>query len=330
MASFSNSRANRIQNCLNSAMATGETGVSITNDGKQNMTDFSKGAAYIGKEIIPISEAKISILDWGFLHSDATYDVVHVWDGRFFRLDDHVERFFAGMEKLRMSIPYTRAELQLVLSSCVKASGLRQAYVEMITTRGLPQPGSRDPRTCTNRFFAFAIPFVWITKSQNGLHLIVTKKQRIPAESVDPAVKNYHWLDLVMGQFEAYDRGGETAAVVDSQGNIKEGPGFNIFAVKGSIVTTPASGVLEGIIRKTAMELATEHGYKIVQGNLNPEYARSADEVFATSTAGGLMPITKIDDQIIGNGTTGPITQILQDAYWALHNDPKYTSAIDY
>ena len=141
MASFSNSRANRIQNCLNSAMATGETGVSITNDGKQNMTDFSKGAAYIGKEIIPISEAKISILDWGFLHSDATYDVVHVWDGRFFRLDDHVERFFAGMEKLRMSIPYTRAELQLVLSSCVKASGLRQAYVEMITTRGLPQPG---------------------------------------------------------------------------------------------------------------------------------------------------------------------------------------------
>jgi len=94
----------------------------------------------------------------------------------------------------------------------------------------------------------------------------VSTKQRIPAESIDPVVKNYHWLDLVMGQFEAYDRGGETAAVVDLQGNITEGPGFNIFAVKGSVVTTPASGVLEGITRKTAIELTTACGYKVVTG----------------------------------------------------------------
>ena len=294
------------------------------------MTDVTKGFAYVDAEIVPISEAKISLLDWGFLHSDATYDVVHVWDGKFFRLDDHLERFFSSMDKLRMSIPYTREELKLVLSNCVKASGLREAYVEMITTRGLPKPGSRDPRTCTNQFFAFAIPFVWITKSQNGLHLIVSSKQRIPVESVDPVVKNYHWLDFVMGLFEAYDRGGETAVVVDSQGNITEGPGFNIFAVKDTAITTPASGVLEGITRKTAIELATEYGYKVIQGNLAPEYARSADEVFATSTAGGILPITKIDDKIIGNGAMGPVTQKLQDAYWSLHNNPQYSLAIDY
>ena len=294
------------------------------------MTDFTKGCAYVDAEIVPISEAKISLLDWGFLHSDATYDVVHVWDGRFFRLNDHLERFFSGMEKLRMSIPYTREEVQLVLSNCVKASGLREAYVEMITTRGLPKPGSRDPRTCTNQFFAFVIPFVWITKSQNGLHLVVSNKQRIPVESVDPVVKNYHWLDFVMGLFEAYDRGGETAAVVDSQGNIAEGPGFNIFAVKDSVITTPASGVLEGITRKTAIELAIEYGYKVIQGNLAPEYVRSADEVFATSTAGGIMPITKIDDKIISQGTMGPITQKLQDAYWSLHSNPQYSLEIDY
>lgn len=294
------------------------------------MTDFSKGAAYINKEIVPIADAKISLLDWGFLHSDATYDVVHVWDGSFFRLDDHLERFFTGMDRLHMSIPYTREELHTILSNCVETCGFREAYVEMITTRGLPKPGSRDPRTCTNQFFAFAIPFVWITKPQNGLHLVVSNKQRIPAESVDPAVKNYHWLDLVMGQYEAYDRGGDTAAVIDSQGNLKEGPGFNIFAIKGSVVTTPASGILQGITRKTAIELATEYGYKVAQGDLAPEYARSADEVFATSTAGGIMPITQIDNQIIGNGTIGPITQKLQKAYWALHNDPRYTSVINY
>ncbi len=294
------------------------------------MTDFSKGAAYIDGKIVPISEAKISILDWGFLHSDATYDVVHVWDGKYFRLDDHLERFFTGMDRLRMTIPYTREEVRSILSNCVKASGFRKAYVEMITTRGLPRTGSRDPRTCTNQFFAFAIPFVWITEPQVGLHLIVSNKQRIPAGSVDPIVKNYHWLDLVMGQFEAYDRGGETAAVVDSQGDIKEGPGFNIFAIKDSVVTTPAGGVLEGITRKTAIELAIENGYRVDQGNLSPEYARCADELFATSTAGGIMPITTIDGQNIGNGATGPITQKLQEAYWARHDNPLYTSVIDY
>lgn len=294
------------------------------------MTDFSKGAANVEGAIVPISEAKISILDWGFLHSDATYDVVHVWNGKFFRLDDHLERFFSGMKKLRMSIPYSREAVRSILASCVKASGLREAYVEMIATRGFPQQGSRDPRTCSNRFFAFAIPFVWITKPQKGLHLIVSSKQRIPAQSVDPVVKNYHWLDLVMGLFEAYDRGGETVAVVDSQGNIAEGPGFNLFAVKGSRLTTPARGVLEGVTRKTVIELAEKHGYEVELGHLNPKAAYASDEVFATSTAGGIMPITKIDDHTIGDGATGPITQQLQDAYWALHDNPRYSIAIDY
>ena len=230
------------------------------------MKNYTNGAAFIDKEIVPISEAKISILDWGFLHSDATYDVVHVWRGRFFRLNDHLERFFSSMEKLKMSIPYTQKELHSILSSCVKASGLREAYVEMITTRGLPEPGSRDPRTCTNQFFAFAIPFIWITKPQNGLHLIVSERQRIPPESVDPVIKNYHWLDFVIGQYEAFERGGETTVLIDSQGNIKEGPGFNIFSIKDSFLKTPAKGVLQGITRKTVLELATEIGFKVIHG----------------------------------------------------------------
>ena len=234
------------------------------------------------------------------------------------------------MEKLRMSIPYTQKELHSILSSCVKASGLREAYVEMITTRGLPEPGSRDPRTCTNQFFAFAIPFIWITKPQNGLHLIVSERQRIPPESVDPVIKNYHWLDFVMGQYEAFERGGETTVLIDSKGNIKEGPGFNIFSIKGSFLKTPATGVLQGITRKTVLELATENGFKVIHGNLTPEEARSSDEVFATSTAGGIIPITKIDDQIINGGIIGPITKTLHDGYWKLHHEPIYSAAINY
>ena len=108
------------------------------------MSDFSHGAAYVDGQLVPIAEAKISLLDWGFLHSDATYDVAHVWKEKYFRLDDHIERFWSGMEKLRLSIPHNRDELRAILVDCVRASGLRDAYVEMICTRGLPKPGSRD------------------------------------------------------------------------------------------------------------------------------------------------------------------------------------------
>jgi branched-chain amino acid aminotransferase len=297
------------------------------------MTDFSKGAAHVDGQLVPIAEAKISLFDWGFLHSDATYDVAGVLKGKFFRLDDHIERFFASMEKLRMSIPHKRSDLRAILIDCVRASGLRDAYVEMICTRGLPQPGSRDPRTCTNQFFAFAIPFIWIAtfeKQKEGLHLIISRWQRIPPESVDPTVKNYHWLDMVMGLFEAYDRGGETVVVVDANGNLVEGPGFNVFAVSGNTLTTPAKGVLEGMTRRTTIELAPECGYEVVQRNLAAEEALAADEVFITTTAGGLIPITKIDGQAIGTGAPGPVTRKLQKHYWEVHEDPRYTSKIDY
>lgn len=297
------------------------------------MHDFMDGAAYVDEQFVPIAEAKISMLDWGFLHSDATYDVAHVWKGRFFRLDDHIDRFQSGIDKLHMSIPHSRNDLRAILVECVKKSGLREAYVEMICTRGMPKPGSRDPRECTNRFFAFAVPFVWIAnpeKQKQGLHLVVSRSQRIPPGSVDPTVKNYHWLDMVMGLFEAYAQGGETAVVVDAQGNLVEGPGFNIFAVNGSTITTPALGVLEGITRRTVIELATGCGCDVRLGHLSADEARSADEVFITSTAGGVMPITKIDGCGIGSGMPGPVTHKLQEGYWMMHADPRYAFTIAY
>ena len=297
------------------------------------MSDFSKGAAYIDGKMVPIAGAKISLLDWGFLHSDATYDVAGVLQGKFFRLDDHIERFFASMEKLHMSIPHSRSDLRAILIDCVRTSGLKDAYVEMICTRGLPQPGSRDPRTCTNQFFAFAIPFVWIAtfeKQKEGLHLIISSRQRIPPESIDPTVKNYHWLDMVMGLFEAYERGGETAIVVDANRNLVEGPGFNVFAVNGSTLTTPGKGVLEGMTRRTTIEIAPECGYEVELRDLPAQEALAADEVFITTTAGGLIPITKIDGQTIGAGVPGPVTQKLGKRYWETHDDARYILEINY
>lgn len=287
------------------------------------------GAAHINGQIVPIAEAQIPILDWGFLHSDATYDVIHVWQGKFFRVDDYIDRFFAGMDKLHMSLELSRAEVKQAMVDCVNATGLDNAYVEIICTRGQPAPGSRDPRTCTNKFWAFAIPFVWVLKpEQTGLSVIISQRQRIPSASVDPTIKNYHWLDLVMGLYEAYDKNAESVLLVDEQGNLCEGPGFNVFLVKGNRLSTPRTGVLHGITRKTVLELAEQQGLEINMCDIHGSEAAQADEIFATSTAGGPMPVIELDGQAINGGQPGPVTLQLKQAYWDMHNDPCYAEPV--
>jgi branched-chain amino acid aminotransferase len=295
-----------------------------------------QGCAYIDGAYVPPDEAKISIFDWGFLHSDATYDVAHVWQGRFFRLSDHVERFYASMARLRLDPGKTRDEVRAVMHECVRRSGLRDAYVEVLCTRGLPQPGSRDPRTCTNRFMAFAIPFVWIAdpaRQARGIDLIVSAVQRIAPQSIDPRVKNYHWLDMVVALFDAYERGGETAVLVDARGDVAEGPGFNVFAVVDGILTTPSEGVLEGISRRTVIEIACAGAIPLQVGRLPVAALRGASEVFLSSTGGGVIGVSAIDGVPVAGraaGDFGPLTRRLQAGYWALHDDPRYTDAVDY
>ncbi len=289
-----------------------------------------QGCAFIDSKFVELADAKISLFDWGFLHSDATYDVVHVHKGAFFRLDCHLNRFQNSMEKLRLSIPYNKQQIQSILTDCVTKSGLRDSYVEMIATRGFPKVGSRDPRECTNQFYAFAIPYISITKEDEGLHLIISQQQRIPPACIDPKIKNYHWLDMVMGQFEAYEKGGQNAVLVDDKGFIKEGPGFNIFIITNQTLSTPESGVLSGITRQTAMEISHTIGLEVKQQAITANDCYNADEIFITSTAGGIMPVIKIDEQSIGNGQRGKITQQLQQHYWQLHQKSHYRINIDY
>jgi len=187
---------------------------------------------------------------------------------------------------------------------------------------------------------AFAIPFVWIADpdaQRRGIDLVVGSPQRIPAASLDPRVKNYHWLDFVMGLFQAYERGGETVVLLDAAGHVTEGPGFNLFAVRGqgadARVVTPASGVLEGISRRTMIELARGMGLPVDLRDLPLAELRAADEIFLSSTGGGAIAVHRLDGVPIGGraaGDFGPVTRQLQAAYWALHADPRLTEAVQY
>jgi branched-chain amino acid aminotransferase len=292
---------------------------------------FPPGIAYIDGDYMPMAEAKISVLDWGFLRSDATYDVVHVWQRRFFRLDAHIERFLASIEKLRMQLPFGRERLEAILKECVRRAELDDAYVEMVLTRGVSPTFSRDPRDAVPTFIAFAIPFGWVANEeqrQRGIDLHLADQQRIPPSAVDPTVKNYHWLDLVAGLYQAYDAGAENVILRDGAGNVAEGPGFNLFAVTGETVVTPDSGVLEGITRATALELLAELGRPAEAAPLSAEALLAADEAFITSTAGGVMAVRAIDGRRFPAGAPGPVTRELTELYWAKHSDPAWTTPV--
>ncbi|KWB24264.1 branched-chain amino acid transferase [Burkholderia cepacia] len=295
---------------------------------------YPPGAAYMNGRFVPIADARVSVLDWGFLHSDVTYDTVHVWNGRFFRLDRHIARFRRSLARLRLDVPLSDDALRDILVECVRRSGLRNAYVEMLCTRGVSPTFSRDPRDAVNQFIAFAVPYGSVANERQlreGLHLhLVDDVRRIPPESVDPQIKNYHWLDLVAGLLKGYDAGAESVVLKCTDGSIAEGPGFNVFIVRDGRLRTPERGVLHGITRQTVFELAASMGIDAQAGRVDDAQLREADEVFITSTAGGIMPVTRLNGAPIGDGWPGPMTRRLFDVYWAKHEDPAWSLAVDY
>jgi len=294
---------------------------------------YSSGCAWIDEAFVPIAEARIPILDMGFSRSDCTYDVVAVWEGGFFRLDDHLDRFERSCLCLQLQPP-SREEIRRIVFECVRRSGLRNAYVEVIATRGVPLAGQRDPRAIGNRFYAYAIPYVWIAtpeKQAQGLKLVVARGvERIAARAVDPTVKNFHWGDLVRGQFEAYDREADTVVLLDAEGHVTEGPGFNLFAWTRGALLTPADGVLPGITRRTVLELAARSGIPTRVTRFDAGVLRDAEEIFVTSTAGGVMPVVMLDGVAVGDGTPGPLTRQLAALYWEAHRAGPWVEPVDY
>ena len=229
------------------------------------------GAAWIDGRYRPIEDARISVLDLGVTRSDCTYDVVHVWEGRFYRLDAHLDRFAASMTRLRLDPGHDRAAIEDILHGCVSHAGLRAAYVSMTCTRGRMPPGSRDLRAARSMFYCYAVPFIWISRpeqQEKGARMRISEVTRIPPQSVDPTVKNYHWLDLDLALLDAYDHDADLVVLRDLSGAVSEGPGYNVFAHLDGRWLTPGHGTLAGITRRSVIELAREAGQRVDEGPL--------------------------------------------------------------
>ncbi len=229
------------------------------------MTDWTRGAGWIKGEIVPIADAKIGVTDWGLTHSDITYDVVPLWRGGLFRVNDYLNRFEESMAALYLDVGMDRHSIIAALVATVRKTGLENAYVSMVASRGTPRtPGSRDPRDCANHFYAWVVPYVYVipkeTADKGATLWISESARRIPATSVNPRAKNYHWGDFTQALFEAKERGFDSGCVLDHDDNMTEGPGYNVFIIKDGKAITSDHGVLHGISRRTVLEICEEMG----------------------------------------------------------------------
>lgn len=300
--------------------------------------DYAFGAAFIADHFCPILQAAVPIFDCGFMHADAVYDVVSVSRGVFFRLEQHQARFARACEAIRVRNPFSREREAEILHELVARAGLHDAYVWWTVTRGLPPMGRNEmvvANNFSNRFYAFAIPFIFIfddDQRARGVDLIVSRSRiRIPARAVDPTAKNFCWLDMQMALFEAGDRGAEWAVLTDAEGFLTEATGANIFAVIDGVIVTPDTGCLEGITRQSVFELCDELGLQAKAIRIHTDDLRAAQEVFMTTTAGSVMPVRSVDGTLVGDREgPGEISIRLHNLYWEKRWSGWYATPVRY
>jgi branched-chain amino acid aminotransferase len=285
--------------------------------------DYSQGAAYVYGQYVTLEGAVIPVWDMGFMHADVCYDVTSTWNGNFFRLEDHLKRFRNTLKGFRMHLDLDDAAMTEIMMECIRLTGHKNTYVYFGATRGVPATGtySRDPRDYIQQFLVFAIEYVYIISEEimngRGAHLYISKTtRRTPPASINPIFKNHAWPDLTTGLIEALEAGADQGALLDYDGNLTEGAGFNVFVVKNGKVITPDRGVLEGITRMSVFELCEEMGIAVEVRPVKGEELYTADEMFFASTAGGIMPVSRVDNHIMSGDKPGPISVNLKNRYW--------------
>ena len=299
-------------------------------------TRYLQGSAFVHGQYCPIAEATLPLYDAGFLHADAVYEKATVSNGRFFCLQEHLHRFEQSCQKFRLTNPYSPEETVAILSHLVSLTGLKNAGVFWCVTRGLMTDAKsrNNPAAFDNRFYAMVSEYQSIASDherRNGLSIIVSQNYiRTPVNAVDPTAKNFHWADMKLSLFEATDKGKAWSVLLDAAKFLTEAPGANIVVVKEGQLYTPDSGCLDGITRQSVCELAETLDIATHIERVHVEQLFQADEAFLTTSAGGIVPISSVDDIRLGDGTPGKITVLLHNLYWQKMWQGWKGTAIDY
>jgi branched-chain amino acid aminotransferase len=268
------------------------------------------------------STAVVSVYDHGLLYGDGVFEGIRVYGGKIFRLVEHLDRLYDSAKAIWLTIPMPKEELAAVTEEAVRRSGIAEAYLRHIVTRGVGDLGL-DPRKCPRPSVLVIVDTIKLWPEQvyeAGLN-VVTAGTPIPQrESLSPRVKSLNYLAHILAKIEGIHAGADEVIMLDSAGALAEGSGQNIFVVKNGIVRTPPvyAGILKGVTRDVVMELAGAAGYVVEESILNRYDLYTADEAFFTGTASEVVAIRQVDGRIIGTGKSGPITRDIRARFQAL------------
>jgi branched-chain amino acid aminotransferase len=286
---------------------------------------------YVNGEYVPKDQARISVFDFGFLRGDGVFDTTSAWNGRIFKLPQHLARLDLSLRAARIQCPLPLEELGGVIVETTRRCGLRNAYVQTVVTRGEPPLGVRDLTRCAPGLVVFAVPYVWILKPEQidaGGRAMISSIRQLPVQSLDPKIKSLSRLHLDLASLQGKAAGVDVTLMLDLDGHVTEGPGFNLFVVKAGTLYSPPEGILMGITRQTVFELAAENAIPAREAQLTAYDLYAADEIFLTSTAGGIMPLVEIDGRPIADGKPGPVSQRIHGLYWALRESARHGTPV--
>lgn len=284
---------------------------------------------YIDGKYLPEDQAKISVFDHGFLYGDGVFEGIRAYNGRVFRLKEHIDRMYDSAKTIDLTPPLTKDEMTEVICEVLRKNKLDNAYIRPIISRGHGDLGL-DPRKCPKPsvvVIATSWGAMYGDLYDKGLKAITVSVRRNPACALPPNVKSLNYLNNILAKIEAIDAGVLEAVMLNPQGYVAECTGDNIFLVKNGIIYSPPlhAGVLEGVTMNTVIELATKQGMQIRRIDLTKHDLYVADEMFLTGTAAEVIPVAKIDNRLVGDGNPGPVTQTLIKAFKHLvaHNAPE-------
>ncbi len=273
-------------------------------------------------ELVAKDDAKISVYDHGLLYGDGVFEGIRIYNGKVFQCTAHIDRLFSSAEKIRLEIPYSKAELVDAMDLCIRENGLTgSGYIRLVVTRGVGTLGLH-PFWCPRAgvfIIADQVQLYPPELYETGMAVIIADRPRISPAILDPSVKSLNYLNNIMAKIEAIDVGLLEAVMLNDKGDVAECTGDNLFMVAGGkLLTPPASaGILIGVTRGITIELAKRTGIEVIERDITSAELYEAEEIFVTGTAAEIMAVTKVDDTVIGDGKPGPMTRKLLKAFRA-------------
>ena len=279
---------------------------------------------FLDGKLVPESEAKISVFDHGLLYGDGCFEGIRIYNGRVFKLTEHLVRLFESARSLLLTIPFSFEEMEKATLQTVSANGLRDGYIRLVVTRGVG-PLGLNPFQCPKAsvfIIASNITLYPAEKYENGLTMITCATRRPAPAALSPQVKSLNYLNNVMAKVEAIQGGGEEGVMLNEQGYVAECTGDNLFLVKGGAVFTPpiSAGGLDGITRRAVMDLLKEMNVSCTEVMMTRHDVFTADECFLTGTAAEVIAAVELDRRKIGDGKPGALTKRLVEKFKVLAN----------